>query len=155
MNAEWTNNNGIHFGSFCSSQGKTCPFCSYHRRRPYWCPPKARLKMQETLVSPYGMYPSTILHLGRTLPNDRTGPWYTQIWNILMIFILRLLQVLGIYTFVILFLRWNPRDWALYSTVFGVWVLIGFLVLIGPAAAQRADKGPYCMWFSSPPVYNY
>jgi len=51
--------------------------------------------------------------------------------------------VLAIHTFVILFLRWNPRDWALYATLIGVWLLIGFIAMIGPAAIQKVDKGPY------------
>jgi len=52
--------------------------------------------------------------------------------------------VLAVHTFCVLFLRWNPRDWALYSTLIGVWFLIGFLIVIGPGAIQQAaTKGPY------------
>jgi hypothetical protein len=52
--------------------------------------------------------------------------------------------MLAIHTFCVLFLRWKPTDWVLYTTLIGGWLLIGFLVVIGPAAFQSAIKGPYC-----------
>ncbi|KAF8524876.1 hypothetical protein BU17DRAFT_84426 [Hysterangium stoloniferum] len=50
---------------------------------------------------------------------------------------------LATHTFLVLFLRWKIRDYALYVTLFGVWLLVGFLVVLGPAAIQSPDKGPY------------
>jgi len=50
---------------------------------------------------------------------------------------------LAVHTFLVLFLRWKIRDYALYVTLFGIWFLVGLLVLLGPAAIQRPDKGPY------------
>lgn len=53
-------------------------------------------------------------------------------------------QMLAIHTFCVLFLRMKPKDWALYATLVGVWVFVGFLVILGPAAVQKANHGPYC-----------
>jgi hypothetical protein len=55
--------------------------------------------------------------------------------------------MLAIHTFCLLFLRWKPKDWVLYVTLIGVWLLVGFLVVLGPAAIQKfATKGPYCKY---------
>jgi hypothetical protein len=52
--------------------------------------------------------------------------------------------MLAIHTFCVLFLRWKPKDWVLYATLAGVWLLIGFVVVIGPGAIENPSKGPYC-----------
>ncbi|KAF8491540.1 hypothetical protein JB92DRAFT_3100492 [Gautieria morchelliformis] len=65
-------------------------------------------------------------------------------------------SMLATHTFCVLFLRWKPKDWVLYATLGGVWLLIGFMVVIGPGAIEQSSKGPYFgisgywCWISDP-----
>lgn len=52
-------------------------------------------------------------------------------------------MVIAIHTFCILFLGFRPRDFALYGTLVGVWSLVGFIVVVGPAVVETSARGPY------------
>lgn len=45
------------------------------------------------------------------------------------------------HTFAVLYLRWTPPFWAVYTTIAVSWAIPVFLVLLGPLALQPAHGG--------------
>jgi Slime mold cyclic AMP receptor len=51
--------------------------------------------------------------------------------------------VIAIHTFTLVFLKVRVPQKVLYATLVLVWLFVGFLVILGPAALQRPEKGPF------------
>ena len=63
----------------------------------------------------------------------QTGNVGTALWSF----------VIAVHTFDVLFLRWHIADYVCYGTLIGVWALLGFIVILGPAVVESRDRGPF------------
>ncbi|KAF8493307.1 hypothetical protein JB92DRAFT_2835219 [Gautieria morchelliformis] len=51
--------------------------------------------------------------------------------------------IIAIHTFTLLFLKVRVPQAVLHATLVLVWLFVGFLVVLGPAALERPEKGPF------------